>query len=473
MIPDRLFIGGAWRAAAAHDEVKSPWDGRVASRTPRANEKDLDDAIAAASAAAPVIAALGAHARRDILHKIADGIAARREDLALAIVSESGKPITATRAEIDRAVITFSLGAEEATRIGGEMLPLDIEPRAAGMQAFVGRFPVGPIAAITPFNFPLNLVAHKLSPAFAAGCPVVLKPAPQAPGAALILAEIVEAAGTPAGALSVVPCPAAIAQRLVVDPRMRMLSFTGSARVGWPLKALAGRKKVALELGGNAGVIVAADADVETAARKCAAAGFAQAGQVCIKVQRILVDERVRERFTKIFLEEIAKIRVGDPFDPATVVGPLIDEAAAIRVETWIAEATAHGAKTLAGGPRKGALLPPTVLSGARPDDRVVCEEVFGPVVTLDGVTSFDEALARLDAGEWGLQAGAFTSDLGNAQRAFQKLEVGAVLINEVPTFRVDSMPYGGVKSSGFGREGVRYAIQEMTEPRAWILRFP
>jgi len=471
MTSDRLYIGGSWRKAEAFDEVRSPWDGKLAFRAPRASEKDVEEAIAAAVAAAPLMAALPAHARRDGLQRIADGIAARKDDLAHSIVSESGKPMGATRAEIDRAVITFSLGAEEATRIGGELLPLDIESRSEGMTAFVGRFPVGPIAAITPFNFPLNLAAHKVAPAFAAGCPVVLKPPPQAPGAAQILAEIVEAAKLPAGALSVVPCPAATAQRIATDDRMKMLSFTGSARVGWQLKAISGRKKVTLELGGNAGVAIARDADLAVAAKKCAAGGFSQGGQVCIKVQRILVEEPVRDAFIALFLEEVRALKTGDPFDPATVVGPLIDQAAAQRVENWIAEALAHGARQLLGGARTGAFLPPTVLTGAAPTDKVVCEEVFGPVVMVDGVPSFKDALDRINAGDFGLQAGVFTRDLANAQRAFRELAVGAVLVNEVPTFRVDSMPYGGIKSSGLGREGVRYAIQEMTEPRSWILR--
>lgn len=473
MTPVRLFIGGTWRDAVARDPVRSPWDGRVALEAPRACEADVDDAIASATAAAPVMAKLAAFERRDLLRRIAEGIAARREDLARSIVSESGKPIAATRAEIDRAIVTFGIGAEEATRIEGESVDLAVEPRARGWRAWVSRVPVGPIAAITPFNFPLNLVAHKLTPAFAAGNPVVLKPAPQAPGASLILAEIVEAAGAPAGALSVVPCPASIAERLVTDPRIAMLSFTGSAAVGWTLRAKAGRKKVALELGGNAGVAIAEDADLALAAARCAVGGFAQAGQVCIKVQRIFVHVSVADRFTQLFLDEARKLPAGDPFDPKTVIGPLIDEAAAARVESWIAEATKAGAKALLGGPRSGALVPATVLAGAPRDAKVSCQEVFGPVVTVDAVKDFDEALARLDDGEWGLQAGVFTRDVDRVQQAFARLSVGTVVANEVPTFRVDNQPYGGVKGSGAGREGVRYAIEEMTERRALLLKSP
>ena len=476
MTPDRLFIGGAWRASQSVDVVRSPWDGHE-TRIPRASPQDVDDAIAAAAAAARGMAALPSHARRELLARIAAGITARRDDLARAIVSESGKPVTATKAEIDRAAITFTLGAEESTRIAGEVIPVDLEPRADGMQAYARRVAVGPIAAITPFNFPLNLAAHKIAPAFAAGCPVVLKPPPQAPGASQILAEIVEQAGAPAGAFSVVPCAAETAQRLVTDPRLKMLSFTGSARVGWTLKGLAGRKKITLELGGNAGVLIGADADLATAAKKCAAASFAQAGQICIKVQRIFVEAPALDAFTKLFLDETAKLKTGDPSDPATSVGPLIDEAAAARVESWVDEAIAHGARRLAGGPRTAtpsgakALLPPTVLSGARADDKVVCEEIFGPVTVVAPVASFSDGLARLNDGDYGLQAGVFTRALAHAQAAFATLDVGAVLVNEVPTFRIDAMPYGGVKGSGFGREGVRYAIEEMTERKLWLLR--
>ena len=473
MTPDKLFIGGVWRNPSARDPVASPWDGRVVFQAPRASATDVDDAIAAAVKAAPVMAKLAAFERRDLLRKIADGIAARREDLTRSIVAESGKPITATRAEVDRAIVTISLGAEEATRLEGEALDLAIEPRTRGWKAWISRVPVGPIAAITPFNFPLNLVAHKIAPAFAAGCPVVLKPAPQAPGAALILAEVIEAAGAPAGALSVVPCGAETAERLVTDPRVKMLSFTGSARVGWTLRAKAGRKKVALELGGNAGVAIAEDADLAYAAARCAAGGFVQAGQVCIKVQRIYVHASVAERFTALFLDEVRKLRAGDPHDPSTVIGPLIDEAAALRVESWIAEAVSGGAKVLLGGARQRALVPATVLSGAPRDAKVSCEEVFGPVVTIDAVKDFDEALARVDEGDWGLQAGVFTKDIDRIQRAFARLDVGTVVANEVPTFRVDSQPYGGVKGSGSGREGVRYAIEEMTERRALLLHSP
>lgn len=473
MTPDRLFIGGTWRQPSARDAVSSPWDGRKAFDAPRASATDVDDAITAASAAAPVMAKLPGWRRRELLKRIAEGIAARREDLVRSIVEESGKPITATRAEIDRAIVTFVLGAEEATRIEGEGLDLSIEPRTEGWRAWVTRVPVGPIAAITPFNFPINLIAHKLAPAFAAGCPVVLKPAPQAPGAALILAEIVETAGAPPGSFSVVPCPPETAERLATDPRVKMLSFTGSARVGWMLREKAGRKKVALELGGNAAVAIADDGDVALAASRCAAGGFVQSGQVCIKVQRVFVDRSVAPRFTTRFLEEVRKMPAGDPRDPATVIGPLVDDGAATRVQSWIEEAVSAGAKVLLGGERRGNVVPATVLTEAPRTAKVSCEEVFGPVVVIEPVRDFDEALARVNEGEWGLQAGVFTRDIDRLQHAFERLEVGAVVANEVPTFRVDNQPYGGVKGSGAGREGVRYAIEEMTERRALLLRSP
>ncbi len=473
MTPTRLFVAGRWVEPSRHEMLRSPWDGREAASVPIAGPDDVERAIAGAVQAASAMAALGGWERRDLLRRIADGIGARREDFVRAIVAESGKPVSAARAEVDRAVVTFQLGAEEATRIAGESLALDVEPRARGWRATVERVPVGPIAGITPFNFPINLVAHKVAPAFAAGCPIVVKPAPQAPGAALILAEIVDSAGAPAGALSVLPCPPETASLLVTDPRIRMLSFTGSARVGWTLRAQAGRKKVALELGGNAGVAVDEGADLDLAAARCAAGAFAQAGQVCIKVQRILVHASAIERFTKAFLREVETLRVGDPSDPATVVGPMIDEAAAVRVERWTREAVDRGARLLCGGTRRGTVVQPTVLTGCREDDKVVCEEVFGPVATLGAFREWDEALARIDSGEWGLQAGVFTRDLDRARRAFRRLEVGSVVTNEIPTFRVDASPYGGVKGSGLGREGVRYAIEEMTERRAWLVRDP
>ena len=332
------------------------------------------------------------------------------------------------------------------------------------------RFPIGPIVAITPFNFPLNLVAHKLAPALAAGCPVVLKPASQTPLSALSLARFLDEAGVPAGALAVLPCPAGLAERLATDPRPRMLTFTGSGEVGWELRRLAGRKRVALELGGNAGVLVLPDADLELAARKCAAGGFGYAGQSCIWVQRILVHRDVAAEFEGRLVEAARSLKVGDPLDETVTVGPMIGEAEARRAEAWVGEAVSSGARLLLGSRREGALFYPTILADARPAMKVSCREVFAPVVALTTVGSTREGINRLNDPEYGLQAGIFTRDLEAVLSAWRDVEVGGLMVNEVPTFRLDAMPYGGVKASGSGREGPRYAVRAMTEPRLLVL---
>jgi len=366
--------------------------------------------------------------------------------------------------EVDRAVFTFQVAAEESARIHGEWLPLDLQAAAAGRWAIVRRFPLGPIGTITPFNFPLNLVAHKWAPAIAAGCTIVHKPAPQTPLCSLLLAEIVQQAGWPAGALNVLPVSVADAQPIVTDDRLKMLSFTGSAAVGWELKKQAGKKRVVLELGGNGAVIVHSDADLDYAAERCALGGFSYAGQTCISVQRVLVQRSVFERFLKAFLDRVQKLIVGDPLDEATDVGPLISEAAARRAEAWCEEAVAAGARLLCGGKRQGSLLAPTVLTGTRPEQRVNCEEVFAPVVTVEPYEDFAEAVARVNDSWYGLQAGVFTRDAKLLFTAFEELAVGGVIAGDAPSFRMDHMPYGGVKDSGLGREGLRYAIEEMTE---------
>jgi len=341
------------------------------------------------------------------------------------------------------------------------------------MDSHVGilrRVPIGPVLGITPFNFPLNLVAHKVAPALAAGNPIVIKPAPQTPMTALLLAEVALEAGVPPGGLNVLPCDNQVAERLVVDPRFKLLSFTGSAAVGWMLKAKCGKKKVVLELGGNAGVIVEQDADLDFAAQRCASGGFGYAGQTCISVQRIFVHHSVVDLFTTKFLLQVARLKGGDPNDEATVVGPLIDQHAAHRVEEWIGEAVAQGARVLLGGKRMGSVVEATVLTNVTPTMKVSCQEVFGPVVTVTPYRQFDEALQAMNRSEYGLQAGVFTQDVNKVFHAFRHLEVGAVLANEIPTFRAEHMPYGGVKDSGLGREGLRVSIEEMTEPRFLVL---
>jgi glyceraldehyde-3-phosphate dehydrogenase (NADP+) len=386
------------------------------------------------------------------------------------MTGEAGKPITDARREVARAVQTFTIAAEEAKRIPGEVIPLDWTP---GMDSHLGilrRVPIGPVLGITPFNFPLNLVAHKVAPALAAGNPILIKPAPQTPLTALLLAEVGLEAGVPPGGLNVLPCDNRVAERLVVDPRFKLLSFTGSAAVGWMLKAKCGKKKVVLELGGNAGVIVEQDADLDFAAQRCASGGFGYAGQTCISVQRIFVHHSVVDLFTTKLLLQVARLKGGDPNDESTVVGPLIDQHAAHRVEEWIGEAVAQGARVLLGGKRMGSVVEATVLTNVTPTMKVSCQEVFGPVVTVTPYRQFDEALQAMNRSEYGLQAGVFTQDVNKVFHAFRHLEVGAVLVNEIPTFRAEHMPYGGVKDSGLGREGLRISIEEMTEPRFLVL---
>lgn len=466
----KLLVNGSWRTARETIPDVNPFTGRTIARVCVADSTLMDAAIDSAERAAASARKLSAHERREILKGIAAGIGKRKEEIARMITAESGKPIAFARAEADRSVLTFTLAAEEAGRLGGEVIPLDITGASKGYIGIVRPVPLGAIAAISPFNFPINLVAHKVAPAIAAGNTVVLKPPSQTPMTALLLGEIAEKAGVPAGMLNVVPAPVPVADRLVTDPRIKMLTFTGSPAVGWDMKARAGKKKITLELGGNAGAIVHDDANLDWAVPRLALGAFANAGQVCISVQRIYVQERIYDAFVKKFTAHAKKIAVGDPMDEKTVVGPLIDKKAADRVEEWIAEAHSAGAKILAGGRRKGNVIEPTVISDAARDLKVSCLEVFGPVVTLTAYKRFEEAVAAVDDSVYGLQAGVFTRDIGRIAYAFDNLEVGGVVINDYPMFRVDNMPYGGVKDSGFGREGLRYAIQEMTEPRLLVI---
>jgi glyceraldehyde-3-phosphate dehydrogenase (NADP+) len=450
--------------------VHDPFTGKVLAEVSQGSEADAEDAIQSTAAATQPMGALPSHARFHLLQRIAGALYDRREEFARIMTGEAGKPITDARREVARAVQTFTIAAEEAKRIPGEVIPLDWTP---GMDSHLGilrRVPIGPVLGITPFNFPLNLVAHKVAPALAAGNPILIKPAPQTPLTALLLAEVGLEAGVPPGGLNVLPCDNRVAERLVVDPRFKLLSFTGSAAVGWMLKAKCGKKKVVLELGGNAGVIVEQDADLDFAAQRCASGGFGYAGQTCISVQRIYVHHSVVDLFTTKLLLQVARLKGGDPNDESTVVGPLIDQHAAHRVEEWIGEAVAQGARVLLGGKRMGSVVEATVLTNVTPTMKVSCQEVFGPVVTVTPYRQFDEALQAMNRSEYGLQAGVFTQDVNKVFHAFRHLEVGAVLVNEIPTFRAEHMPYGGVKDSGLGREGLRISIEEMTEPRFLVL---
>jgi len=465
-----LFLDGKWITDRQALEVRSPYDQSVVGAAALATRADAEAAIAAAVRAFEVTRKLPAYERQRVLRKMAQVIAERREEMARTLAQEAGKPIKTARAEVDRAAFTFEVAAEEAVRIYGEYLPLDLQEFAQGRWGMVRRFPLGPIAAITPFNFPFNLVGHKVAPAIAAGCTVVLKPASQTPLSALNIAKIAEEAGWPAGALNVLPMHNEDASVLVRDDRLKLLTFTGSGEVGWRLKAEAGKKRVTLELGGNAGVIVHSDADLEYAAARCAVGGFSYAGQSCISVQRILVQKSVYDQFLAVFIPKVKALKTGDPLDEATDVGPLIRPADAERVGGWIKEATAAGAKLACGGNRTGSVLEPTVLTDTQKTMKVNCQEVFAPVVTVAPYDSFDEAVAEVNDSPYGLQAGVFTSDARLIFKAYEELEVGGVMAGEVPTFRIDHMPYGGAKDSGMGREGLRYAIEEMTEPKLLMM---
>ena len=465
-----LDIAGRRVVTDRRVEICNPHSGEAAGATFFAGPEELEAGVRAAVAGFERTRRLPGHERSRILAGIAARLRERREEFARSITGENGKPIRESRVEVDRAAQTFAVAAEEARRIGGEVLPLDWQAGSEGRWGIVRRFPAGPVLAFTPFNFPLNLSAHKVAPALAAGCSIFLKPAPGVPLTALRLGEAVREAGAPEGACTVVPCANELAAPLVRDDRFAVFTFTGSSRVGWELRAQAGRKRVLLELGGNAALIVHADADVEAAVRRTLVGAFAYSGQVCISVQRVYAHRAVFDAFTAQLVAGARALRTGDPFDEATAVSSLIRPGEAERVQAWIEEARAGGARVLVGGGRRGALVEPTVLTGTTPAMKVVSEEAFGPLVVVEPYDDLDAALAAVNAGRYGLQAGIYTRDLRAAWRAFEALEVGAVMVNEVPTYRVDHMPYGGVKDSGSGREGVRYTIEEMTEPRLLML---
>src|SRR5271166_2500933 len=472
-IPTRsfgFFLNGNWITHGRDVVVTSPYDRSVVAVVYEASRDDVEVAIESAVRSFAITRKMPSYQRAAILHEITDGITARREEFARTICQEAGKPIRTARIEVDRAINTFQIAAEESTRIYGEYIPLDTLESAAGRWGLVRRFPLGPVFGITPFNFPLNLVAHKVAPAIAAGCPIILKPAPQTPISSFLLAEIVQESGWPEGALAVMPLSNEDAGILVADDRIKLLTFTGSAAVGWDLKSKAGKKRVTLELGGNAGVIVHSDADLVYAAQRCVAGGFSYGGQTCISVQRILVEQSVFDRFTKLLLDGVHKLKLGDPMHDDTDIPPLIRERDAIRATEWIDEAVQGGAKLLAGGKRRGALVEPTVLTGTAPEMRVNCAEIFAPVVTVEPYDDFPEALHQVNNTNYGLQAGVFTHDAKLIQAAFNELEVGGVIAGDVPSFRVDQMPYGGMKDSGLGREGLRYSIEDMTERKLLVM---
>ena len=465
-----FLVDGKWIEEGDVVEVRAPYDGSVVGRVFQGTRAHAEAAIRASVKAFGTTRRLPAFERQRVLRRVVEGISQRKEEFARTMAQEAGKPLKASRTEVDRAIFTFTVAAEESTRIYGEFLPLDWQEFTAGRWGIVRRFPLGPIAGITPFNFPLNLVAHKVAPAIAAGCSMVIKPAPQTPLTALLLAETVQAAGWPDGALNVLPLSNEDAGALVTDDRLKMISFTGSAAVGWQIKKNAGKKKVILELGGNAGVIVHSDADLGFAAERCVSGGFNYAGQSCISVQRILVERSVSAKFIELLLAGVKQLKIGDPLDESCDLGPLIRESDAVRASDWIQEAVRGGARLLCGGQRKGPMLEPTVLTGTRAEMKVNCQEIFAPVVTVEPYDTFAEAVKQINNSPYGLQTGVFTRDVKLLFNAYEDLEVGSVIAGDVPTFRIDHMPYGGVKDSGLGREGLRYAIEEMTEPKLLVM---
>lgn len=454
-------------------EVTNKYTGEVATRVALADAKLIDRAIAAAEQAAPAMAKMPAYARAKVLHHCVRRFEERSEELAHLLCIEAGKPIKDARGEVSRLVDTFRIAAEESVRNTGEVLPLDISPRAKGYLGMWRRVPIGPCSFISPFNFPLNLAAHKIAPALAVGCPFVLKPASRTPLGAILIGEILAETELPPGAFSILPCHRDGADLFTVDERLKFLSFTGSPSVGWDLKAKAGKKKVTLELGGNAACIVDADADLTDALERLIVGAFYQSGQSCISVQRILIHDSIYKAFRDRLVAATKALKAGDPAEESTFIGPMISEGEAKRLEGWIRNAVKAGGKLLCGGNRRGSMLEATLLEDV-PDSLEVCvEEAFGPVAVLSRFSDYGKALKTINASKFGLQAGIFTRDLYKAHQAWDELEVGGVVIGDVPSWRVDHMPYGGVKDSGLGREGIRFAMEDMTEIRLMVVRTP
>ncbi|HRW62113.1 MAG TPA: aldehyde dehydrogenase family protein [Bacteroidales bacterium] len=465
----KIYIAGEFAETNKKLQVISSFDNSVIAETFLAGTNELEKAIVKANEVKPVLRDLPVFTRYKILMQIASEIQNDRERLGLILAREASKPYKYALGEIDRAVQVFMIAAEESKRLPKEYFSIDWTPAGQGKEAFVKYFPVGIIAGIAPFNFPLNLAAHKIAPAIASGNPIILKPARSTPLSVLELAKIIDKTELPKGGFSVLPMDREAGNQLVTDDRIQMLSFTGSPAVGWKMKTQAGKKKVALELGGNAGVIVSDNANIELAVKKCLAGGFAYSGQVCIHVQRIYVHTNIFNIFIDKFIEETSKLKFGVPENPDTDISVMIDEENAMRVEQWVNEAVSDGAVILYGGKRNGAYFEPTIVTNTKNEMKVCALEIFGPVVVIEKFENFNQAILSINESQYGLQAGVFTDSISEMNQSLNELEVGGIIVNDVPTFRVDHMPYGGVKNSGFGREGVKYAIHEMMEPRLMV----
>ncbi len=465
----KLYLSGNFRETHSEIEVVNPYTGKAFASVFLAGRKEIEEAIESGIAAEDKMKNLPSYKRYEILITVSKRLSEERQRLAGVLSMESGKPVRYALAEIDRSAQTFLVAAEESKRLPREYISIDWTPSGQGKEGVVKYFPIGLVAGISPFNFPLNLAVHKIAPALAAGNPIILKPARSTPLSVLELAKIIDETDLPAGALSVLVTDRESGNMLITDERFKMLSFTGSPEVGWEMKSKAGRKKVLLELGGNTGVIVTRSANLSMAAAKILTGSFAYSGQICIHVQRIFVQESLFSDFVSDFTEKVRNLKTGDPLDPATDISVMIDEENAIRVETWVNEAVSAGAEILCGGHRMGGFYEPTVITRTKPGMKVCDCEIFGPVVTVEPFSEFDQAVDNVNDSLYGLQAGVFTNEIGEMNQAFNRLRVGGVIINDVPTFRVDHMPYGGIKNSGFGREGVKYSITEMMEPKLLV----
>ncbi|REJ79544.1 MAG: aldehyde dehydrogenase family protein [Acidobacteria bacterium] len=462
----KLLVGGEWKEAEESFDVRSPYSGEIVASVQSAGPDTFEDAIAVAVQGAGKMRELPRFRIASGLRNISEGIASRADEITRTIALESGKPLSYARGEVQRGQATFAWAASEAERFGGEMVPLDTQANGKGKTGFSFRIPRGIVYGITPFNFPLNLVAHKVAPALASGNAVIIKPSRKTPITSLILGEIFLESGLPKEAFQVVPMDTKYIDRMHDDERVKLISFTGSDKVGWGLKAKSGKKAVSLELGGNAPVIVDETAKIDETVKRVTTGAFAFSGQVCISIQRVLLHEKIADEFTEKFVERANALKVGDPLEESTQLSVMIDEGAAKKAKSWVDEAVDGGAEALCGNERDGAMLSATILKNAHSEMKVVTDEIFAPVAVVETFSDFEEAVSLANESRYGLQAGVFTGDLGRAMFAAKNLEYGGVIVNDVPTFRVDNMPYGGVKDSGFGREGLRYAMEEMSEIR-------